>query len=196
MRFDVFDKALGAHLIAEGRRYDWLMSLWNSHVIPDGVLALADQRLNLHPSLVPHARGSDSTAWILRKGLPAGVSIIDITETLDGGGVYAQAPTDVSFPMRGADLHRRLQEEIVTLFKKAWPDINAGRLLPQRQEEGGSFFKRKETNADRLREATASATLEDFARWILAHDFHPGTTAEMEMDGQRYRLRLEVEKIA
>jgi hypothetical protein len=38
-------------------------------------------------------------------------------------------------------------------------------------------------------------TLGEAARWMLAHDFHPGTTAELEQHGERFRLQLTVTKL-
>jgi folate-dependent phosphoribosylglycinamide formyltransferase PurN len=194
IRCDIFHEEIGERLAAANERFGWLLNLWSPHVIRSNVLALAEHRLNLHPSLVPHARGSDSSAWTIRKGLPAGVSLINITEVLDEGGVYAQKQLEVAFPLRGSDLHDRLQDEIIALFEATWPEIRSGKLLAIPQHEGGSYHRRKETNADRVREATSMSSLEEAVIWMLAHDFYPGTTAEMSLNGDRYRLRLAVEK--
>jgi len=192
---EVFSKSLCARLAEEGRRYAWLLNLWCPHLLPRDVLGLADKRLNLHPALVPFTRGSDCAAWILRNDEPAGVSLIEMTEALDEGGVYAQRPLEVRFPTRGLDLHGRLQEEMIALFKSAWPKIRSGELLPSPQKPGGSYYRRKQTNADRIRDGASTATLKDTLRWMLAHDFAPGTTAEAMIDGEAYRLRLQIEKI-
>ncbi len=192
---EVFSKTLCARLAEEGREHHWLLNLWSPHLLPGNILGLAEKRLNLHPSLVPFNRGSDSTAWILRNGEPAGVSLIEMTEALDEGGVYAQKPLEVKFPTRGLDLHTRLQDEMIALFESAWPKIKTGELLPVPQRPGGSFYRRKETNANRVRDGASTATLRDTLCWMLAHDFAPGTTAEVVIDDQSYRIRLQIEKI-
>jgi hypothetical protein len=43
-------------------------------------------------------------------------------------------------------------------------------------------------------DADASMTLGEFVTWALAHDFSPGTTAEMACDGRRYKVRLHIEE--
>jgi hypothetical protein len=194
IKCDVFYKGIGKSLAELGHIHDWLLNFWSPHLIPAEMLQVADKRLNLHPSLVPHARGSDSTLWILRKRLPAGVSLIEMTEALDQGGVYAQKAVNVPFPMRGAELHSLLQDEMIDLFKRSWPDIKAGKCIAQPQDQGGSYHRRKETNEDRIRDANMVASLDETLRWMLAHDFSPGTTAQTVIDGIPYCLRLEITK--
>jgi methionyl-tRNA formyltransferase len=192
---DVYSRTVADQLIATAKRYDWLLDLWSPHILRKPILELAKHRANLHPSLVPHARGADSTAWILRKELPAGVSILEMTEIVDGGGLYAQQEVDVPFPISGLALHERLQNELIELFQRIWPRMLSGELIAQPQPTGGSHHRRKETNADRIRDERTPMMLGEAIRWMLAHDFYPGTTAELERNGERFRLRLSIEKI-
>jgi len=191
----VFSRPLLEDLKVSRRRFDWLLDLWSPHILPKEVLDLATFRANLHPSLVPHARGADSSAWTIRKGLPAGVSILEMTEVVDGGGLYVQQEVPFEFPMRGRALHDRLQDEMVALFKRAWPRMLSGEIVAKPQPTGGSHHRRKETNSDRVQSAEAMMSLGEAVTWMLAHDFHPGTTAELEHNGERYRLSLSISKI-
>ena len=191
----VFNRDLIERVAASGRRYDWILDLWSPHILRKPLLDLAANRANLHPSLIPHARGADSTAWILRKGLPAGVSILEMTENIDGGGLYAQQEFDVEFPIRGRTLHERLQDEMIALFKQVWPRMLSGKLMAQPQPAGGSYHRRKQTDADRVQNENTQMMLGDAITWMLAHDFYPGTTAELVRNGERFRLRLSIEKI-
>jgi methionyl-tRNA formyltransferase len=192
---DVFSQAVVEQVVARGKRYDWLLDLWSPHILRKPLLDLARNRANLHPSLVPHARGADSTAWILRKGLLAGVSILEMTEVIDAGGLYAQQQIDIEFPMRGLALHEQLRDEMIALFRRSWPRMLSGELTATPQPPGGSHHRRKETNADRIRDGGTPMTIDEVVGWMLAHDFHPGTTAELERNGQRYRVRVLIEKV-
>jgi methionyl-tRNA formyltransferase len=176
-------------------QYEWLLDLWSPHILSSEILSLAKHRANLHPSLVPHARGADSTAWCIRKGLPAGVSILEMTETVDAGGAYAQKQLEVESPISGRQLHERLQDEMIEFFKEVWPLMLEGRITPQPQAAGGSYHRRDQTNKDRRQNADTVMTLGEAVRWMLAHDFRPGTAAELEQDGQRFKLQLTVTKI-
>lgn len=191
----VFSSEIAAFLAGGDRRFGWLINAWSPHILRAPLLALADRRANLHPSLVPHCRGSDSTAWSLREGVTPGVSIIEITERVDAGGIYAQTPVEIGFPTVASDLHLRLQREMVALFRSAWPDMLSGALQARPQATGGSYHLRRETNADRVKPAETVMTLGEAIQWMLAHDFAPGTTAELGRNGERFSVRVLVEKI-
>jgi methionyl-tRNA formyltransferase len=190
----VFQPELIERLVAAGRYYDWILDLWSPHILQKAVLQLATHRANLHPSLVPHARGADSTAWILRKGIPAGVSILEMTETIDGGGLYAQKKVDFEFPINGRNLHTRLQDEMVELFRQVWPKMLSGEVIVRPQPTGGTYHRRKQTNEDRVQDENTSMTLGDAVTWMLAHDFYPGTTAELVRKGEKFRVRVSIER--
>ena len=192
--FSLYTGETQERLADEGRRYGWLLNLWSPHILLPAVLALADHRLNVHPSLVPHCQGNDNAAWALRKKLRAGISLIEMGKKIDAGEVYVQKEIRCEFPTRGGDLHKRLIRESVSLFKEHWQDIYHGRIVPRRQEGPVSYHTRKETERDRLRDASETMTLEDFTRWLLAHDFSPNTTAEMKMGNSIYRMRLVIER--
>lgn len=184
-----------ADLRSGAKRYEWLLDFWSPHILSREILSLAEHRANLHPSLVPHARGADSTAWCIRKDLPLGVSILEMTETVDAGGLYIQRKIETEFPISGRQLHERLQNEIIDLFQEAWPAMLSGQIVPQQQPSGGSYHRRSQTNQDRVQKAETVMTLREAVRWMLAHDFEPGTTAELEQDGQLFKLQLLVTKV-
>jgi len=179
-------------LVAGTDRYDWIINLWCPHLLPEAVLDLARRRLNVHPGLVPHCRGNDAAAWALRRDLPAGVSLIEMTADIDAGGVYAQRPVLRIAGERGRALHVRLQDEAVRLFEDEWPRIAGTVAPPASQEPGGSYFTRAMTERDRVRPASETWVLRDLVTWALAHDFSPGTTAEIQLDnGARYRVQVD-----
>ena len=104
-----YEKHTQAQLADEGDRYEWLLNLYSPHILRPDTLALADHRLNAHSSLVPHCRGNDGSAWAIRKGLPAGVSLIEIRDGIDEGEVYCQTEVPYFFPVPGFELHERLK---------------------------------------------------------------------------------------
>jgi methionyl-tRNA formyltransferase len=88
------------------------------YILSSEILSFSRQLANLHPSLVPHAPGVDSTAWCIRKNLPVGISILEMTEVVDAAGLYDQNPVDVEFPLSGKELRERLQDEMIGLFQR------------------------------------------------------------------------------
>src|SRR5262249_47048077 len=150
----------------------------------------ARRRLNIHPSLVPECRGNDNAAWTIRRGVPAGVSLLEMDATLDTGGVYAQRVVDYEFPMRGSELQARLLLTATELFKDEWPAIHAESAAPRGQGNGGSYHLRKQTNADRMIDADEILSADELVMRILAHDFSPRTTAEFIRNGRHYKARI------
>lgn len=201
-RCGVFDAGTAERLAGSGMRFTWLVNLWCPHILGGEVLGLARHRLNAHPSLVPRARGNDNAAWILRKGLRAGVSLIEMTREVDAGDVWAQREVAVSFPMRGRELHERLQEELVGLFVERWPSILSGEVRARPQTGEVTSFRRRDTEADRVRDGGERMRLEEAVGWMLAHDFARsdtpedpgGTTAEVVIDGVRYGVRVTLRR--
>ena len=191
---EVYGRQTQRALVAAGERYDWLLNLWCPHILRRPVLQLADRRLNIHPSLVPHCQGNDNAAWCIRKGLPAGVSLIEMEEQVDVGGVYAQKEVPYVFPIRGKELHEILQREAITLFEESWPAICLGTVAPRPQTGPGSYHTRRQTEGDRVVDADAAMSVDAFLHWVLAHDFHPRTTAECRYQGKTYKLRLTMEE--
>ncbi len=190
---EVYSRDTQDRFISEGRRYWWLLNLWSPHILRAPLLALADHRLNVHPSLVPHCRGNDNAAWTIRKGLPAGVSLIEMGEEVDAGAVYAQREVPYGFPTTGKALHEQLRKEAVALFKASWPEIFAGHMAPRAQAGPATSYTRRATNRDRVLDAKTNESLEEFLRWALAHDFSPATTAEVVYQGRTYRLTVTLE---
>jgi dTDP-4-amino-4,6-dideoxygalactose transaminase/methionyl-tRNA formyltransferase len=175
-----------------GRRFEFLLNLWSPFKLPDWLLDCADHRVNVHPGIVPQCRGNDNAMWTLRRNLPAGVSLLEMTSKMDAGGVYAQGFIEYGPSTRGSDLNQMLRVESVALFRRAWPGIFSGQTIAKPQDGGVVTFTRRMTEADRVRAGDDTMPLRDFVGWVNAHDFYPGTTAEMQLGDQRHRLRLSM----
>jgi methionyl-tRNA formyltransferase len=192
---EVYGPSTQQGLVERGDRYRWLLNLWSSHVLKPHALALADKRLNIHPSLVPNCRGNDNAAWTIRRGVPAGISLLEMDATLDTGGIYVQREVAYEFPIRGSELHSKLLSAASALFKDEWPAIYSADVRPCRQGAAGSYHTRKQTDSDRMINWSDTVSVEELVSRALAHDFYPGTTAELIRDGICYRLRLSIENI-
>ena len=192
----IYDKGLEETLSANGGPWSWILSLWNPHILGARLLARASNTLNLHPALVPHCRGNDTAAWALAKTLPAGVSLLEMDEGVDTGGVWAQRPVEYTPLTRGRDLFQILQRDLTDLFKTSWADIFAGHANAQPQQGPVSAHTRKQTNKDRVRVLDDDSAEIRFLRWARAHDFAPGSTAEIVHAGKRYKLTIDLQEIS
>lgn len=192
---EVYRPSTHQDLVDCGDRYRWLLNLWSPHILRPQVLALADKRMNIHPSLVPDCRGNDNAAWTIRRGVPAGVSLLEMDATVDSGGVYAQREVAYEYPIRGSELQSKLLVAASALFKDEWPMIYNETVRPRPQGNGGTYHTRRQTNSDRIINSNDIVSVEELILRVLAHDFNPGTTAELVRDGRRYKIRLMLELI-
>lgn len=171
---------------------DVLCSFWSPYIIQNDLLLAFKKTLNIHPSLVPLQRGNDCATWCLLEETDAGVSLMEISSKLDAGGFYIQEKYEKKPNERGRDLHNKLINLGITLFKRHWYDIFNGKLNPIPQVGVGSYHRRADTNRDRVRDGLERDSLESTLLWILAHDHYPKSTAEVIMGDTRYKITLRM----
>ncbi len=192
--FEIFSKTTQDSLITSKKKYTWLLNLWSPFILSKKVLDLARYRLNIHSGLVPLCRGNDNAAWCIRKSLKAGVALLEMNKGVDSGSIYVQKEIPYSFPTTGKHLHKKLQQTAIKLFIKKWPQIYKRNILPQKQRGRGNYFTREDTQKDRIRDGSVKMSLHEFMTWTLAHDFYPGTTAEIRYNNTAYTIQLRIKK--
>ncbi len=172
----------------------WILSLWNPAILKSKFLDLGKNKLNLHPSLVPNCRGNDTAAWTIRKGLAAGVSLLDMNEGIDTGGVYTQKEVTYSLVESGKSLFEKLQLELISLFIDSWVDIYNGKIVPKPQKGSVTYHDRKQTNDDRIKKISKVMSLGEFITWVSGHDFSPAFTAEVIDNDKTYKITIDIEE--
>lgn len=143
--------------------------------------------VNLHPGHLPWNRGADPAVWPLVDGSPAGTTLHVMSERIDEGSILLQRKVEV-FPVdTAADLYERLMVACWDLFVDAWPRLDD--LEPTDQPPGGTSHARRDL-------ATLDPTQADLPLLdrLRARTFPP-YGAEVERDGHRYRIRVEVEDL-
>ena len=93
--------------------------------------------LNVHPSLLPKCRGPAPIQWTLLRGeTETGVTIIRLTEEIDGGGMLAQERTDIAPTENFGELHDRLSEVGAKMLVEVLDRLeNGDAIQPIPQEE-------------------------------------------------------------
>lgn len=176
------------HQVAAETEPTRLVSVLFSHRLTAEWLDLGSAPpVNLHPGYLPWNRGADPGVWPIVDGSPAGATLHVMSAAIDEGEVIAQRTVEVSVADTAASLYERLIEESFRLFTECWPRID--QIDPVPQQTGGSMHRRADL-------ATLDPTPDD---WDLidrlrARSFPP-YGAEVERDGRRLRLILEVEDI-
>lgn len=96
--------------------------------LSDAVLATAPHGgINLHSSLLPKYRGAAPINWAVINNDPiAGVSVIEVTNIMDGGSILATAETPIGPAETAGELHDRLAELGAPLVPQVLNDLAAG----------------------------------------------------------------------
>ena len=132
------------YLMAEG--IDFIVSYGYRHIINKNVVSYMNGRIiNLHISLLPWNRGSDPNLWSFLENTPKGVTVHYIDEGVDTGEIIAQK--ELFFDHKKETLattYRKLNMEIVDLFRKEWPGIMKGVARRRKQPAGGFYHQTKD----------------------------------------------------
>ncbi|MES2528833.1 MAG: formyltransferase family protein [Bdellovibrionota bacterium] len=173
--------------------YDWLLNLWGGYVFKDNILKKANRSLNVHPSLLPLGKGRDPVVWAMKEGKPAGATLHEISSEVDGGDIFVQSEVPYAVGEKGNDVYDRVVKECVDLFSKSWSDIRSGKVKTFTQNKSSEpTRRRKDLLTDRLINVSSDSETARFIRTVLAHDYSPGYSAIIEMDGRKFEITLNL----
>jgi len=116
---------------------DYLVSYGYRKIVPHEVLAHYPNRsVNLHISLLPWNKGADPNFWSWWDNTPKGVSLIEMTDKLDEGRIYAQEEVAFSDDETLTSSYGKLRQEMERLFIRTWPTLST--IVPREQTGAGS----------------------------------------------------------
>jgi methionyl-tRNA formyltransferase len=143
-------------------------------ILPQAVLDIPTRGcLNVHASLLPRWRGAAPIQQAILNGdKETGISLMEMQAGLDTGPVYVSSSTPVGDAESAQELHDRLAILGGELLLTHLPDILAGTLVAQPQEESFASY------AGKIRKRDASImwghTAEEISRKIRAYNPVPG----------------------
>jgi len=174
---------------------DYLVSCGYRHIVPEAVLKVPTEGcLNLHPALLPYNRGANPNVWSIVEGTPAGVTLHCMDPGIDTGAVVAQREVETDFADSGKDLYERLEDAQVTLFRGAWPAIEAGEATATPQDDdAGTYHTTDEFDALCEFDPDETVTVKELLDRLRALTFPPYDNAYLEVDGERYYVEIDVE---
>ena len=151
--------------------------------------------VNLHTSLLPLNRGSFPNVWTIVDQTAAGVTMHLVDEGVDTGSILAQAQVEVSPADTGQTLNKRLESTMIELFKDNWESFAQGNLEPVMQNENiATSHMAKDTELIDKIDLEKSYVARDLINILRARTYPPYRGAWFEIDGQKYFLKLEIEK--
>ena len=166
------------------------------HIVPEHILRIPDMGcLNLHPAYLPYNRGANPNVWSIVEDTPAGVTLHYMDSTLDTGDIVARREVETDFADTGKDLHERLEEAQVDLFKNTWPDVVADNTEPIKQSEDSGTYHRTD-DFESLCELDPKETVQikQFLDRLRALTFSPYDNASIQVNGETYYVDVNIRK--
>jgi len=135
--------------LAAGRP-DILVVVAYGRILPGPVLALGPGgAVNVHFSLLPAYRGAAPVQWALARGeAVTGVTTMLMNEKMDEGDILLQREVAITPGEHAPALERRLADVGSTLLVETVRDLQAGRLVPRRQDHSAATLAPLLSRAD------------------------------------------------
>ena len=175
---------------------DLVVSCGYRHIVPEKVLEVPEMGcVNLHPAYLPYNRGANPNVWSIVEGTPAGATLHYMDPSLDTGDIIARQAVETDFGDTGKDLHRRLEDVQVELFKETWPDLVNGKVTRTEQiDDEGTYHRTSEF--DDLCEIDGEETVrvKEFLDRLRALTFPPYDNARIEVDDETYYIDINVRR--
>jgi len=142
--------------------------------------------INIHPSLLPRGRGPAPIQWTLIRGeTETGVSIIQLSERIDGGAILRQERSVIEPHENFGDLHDRLGEMGARMVVTVLDELEDGcALAPILQDEAGVTSAPKLQAKDYLLDWSQGA--DELRNRIRA--FSPVPGASTTLDGTPFKI--------
>lgn len=133
--------------------------------------------INLHPSLLPHYRGSNPFYWVIRNGeLRTGVTAHLLSSKIDAGSILWRESLDVAADETQGSLRLRLAALAARGAVAALTGIVRGETMLQAQDEDAASSFPRMTDADRI--IRPEWTIAEAERIIRACSPFPGALAD------------------
>lgn len=125
---------------------DFGVLAWWPYIIPKEIIQLTKRGfVNTHPGYLPYNRGKHPSFWSIVEGTPFGVTLHYVDPQIDTGPIIAQREIPVTWLDTGETLHKRAQEEILSLFYDSFDTIKDGSPQVCMQiQKSGTFHLGKE----------------------------------------------------
>ncbi|MBI51820.1 MAG: methionyl-tRNA formyltransferase [Chloroflexi bacterium] len=148
----------------------------SGYLIPDDLINIFPHKIiNVHPSLLPKYRGpSPIQASLLNGDLISGITIMEITNHLDGGPILAQLPLKISALDNAITLKERLIPLATKLLLKTLANLINNQITQEKQNERqASYTKKIEKNDGKINWSQNAKTINNqiraYAGWPNAY---------------------------
>jgi len=143
--YEIYSKKINLSFLKE-KEIDFIISYGYQHIVEKEIIQkYKNSIINLHISFLPFNRGSHPNLWSHMEGTPSGISIHQIDEGIDTGGIIFRKKILIdaeNHTLRTS--YELLKSELEILFERNWAKIrqrNYKLILPI---DNGTFHLKKE----------------------------------------------------
>ena len=102
--------------------------------------------INFHPSFLPYGRGWYPHVYSAIYKIPYGVSLHQINENIDNGKIWCQKRIKIKNFIKGDEIHKIAQNEILRLFKTNFSKIIKNKIKPKIQNKKLKYLDKNWTD--------------------------------------------------
>jgi methionyl-tRNA formyltransferase len=173
----------------------FLLAWWPLILTRDFLALGQDITLNLHPSLLPYARGKDPNFWAIVEESPFGVSIHHVIPEIDAGDVAFQREISYSWEDTGETLYRKAGSTMVELFRDSYPCIARFDIPKQPQAlASGTFHRRNELDPRSLIDLDQRYTARELLNLLRGRTFEPHAACRFVDGTETYEVRVSIRR--
>lgn len=173
---------------------DFIICVYWPYLLQKEIFSLAKLgRVNFHPALLPINRGWFPHVHSIIDGSPAGVTLHEIEEGADTGGIWVQEEVQILPYDTGDSIYLRLQKKIVEMFKTHWHEIKTLQISLKPQDERiASYHKKNELAQLDIINMDEQMSARDLINRLRARTFGNKGFAYFLHEGERIYLNLRL----
>ena len=173
---------------------DFIITVYWAYLLKPEIIALAKNTLNFHPALLPINRGWFPHVHSFIEGTPFGVTLHQIDEGADTGPIWVQKEVFPDEIDTSGSMYKKLQNEIIDLFKENWKKIKTGKIKPFPQDEKKAIYKsKKEIEKLDFIDINQTMNIKDFIQLLKSRTFeNKGFAYYCDKNGRKIYLHLRL----
>lgn len=154
------------------RSVDFLITVYWPYLIANEIILEVKDTINFHPSLLPHNRGWYPHCHNIINRTQPGVSLHRLCEKVDRGDIFCQKEVDIFSFDTAKDLHERLMDAMIEIFKENWREIAQGKVkpIPQENHIGDYYSKHHFEKLDKI-DLEQTVKIGDFLNFLRARSY-------------------------
>ncbi len=143
--YEIYTKKVNLSFLKE-KEIDFIISYGYQHIIENEIIQkYKNSIINLHISFLPFNRGSHPNLWSHIEGTPSGISIHQIDEGIDTGGIIFRKKILIDTENHTFKTsYELLKSELEILFERNWVKIRQRNYKVILPIENGTFHLKKE----------------------------------------------------